>query len=139
MAQGFGPKAIAMGTSVPAIQTLGFTEKADLAGGGDEFFDAAQIEAEFRVGIDAERAVFEGGAQSEGHLFLDGRIEGDAFNFPAEAVFGALGELHAEAGQFRDTEAALEAIVGYALQRCRKWKEPRLKKKRPKGKGGRLK
>src|SRR5687767_11043692 len=97
MAQGFGPKAIAMGTSVPAIQTLGFTEKADLAGGGDEFFDSAQIGAEFRVGIDAEGAIFEGGAKGKGHLFLNGRIEGNAFNFPAEAFLRAFRELHAEA------------------------------------------
>jgi hypothetical protein len=38
--------------------------------------------------------------------------------------------------QFKDTEAALEAVVGYGLQRCRKWKEPRV---RPAKKGRKAK
>ena len=38
--------------------------------------------------------------------------------------------------QADDTEAALSAVVGYALHRCRKWKEPRIK---PTPKGGRRK
>ena len=38
------------------------------------------------------------------------------------------------AGQFKDTEAAIVAIMSYALQRARKWKEPRGKKRRPKAK-----
>src|SRR5687767_9784454 len=38
------------------------------------------------------------------------------------------------AAEFKDTEAALVAVVGYGLQRCRKWKEPR-GQKRSKAKG----
>src|SRR5688500_6016371 len=63
MAQGFGPKTVAM-----AI--LRFALETNLPCRADLLLDRAQVRAEFRIGIDAQRAVFEGAAQGERQFFF---------------------------------------------------------------------
>ena len=90
LAEGLGPETVAMGIVGVAIET-------DVAGAGDELFDATEIGVEFGIGINAEEAIFEGAAEGEGHFFFETGVEGDGFDFGTEALFGALGQLDAHA------------------------------------------
>src|ERR1043166_5786851 len=98
LAEGFGPEAIAVAVAALAGET-------QRTAAGDFAFDAEQIRDEFIVGGDAHAAVLEGGAQSISHLLFGAGGECDGLDLPAEALAGAFGQLHAEAGRV-DTGAA---------------------------------
>src|SRR5688572_27175208 len=48
-----------------AMRIFGLAHETDIAGNGDFLFDPAQVGAQIDVGVEAQRAILEGGAQAE--------------------------------------------------------------------------
>src|SRR5436853_621959 len=104
--EGAGGEAAASGVETEgqrpgavAVAIVGFADEADVAAGGDFFFEAAQISAEFIVADDTQLDFFERGPQGKGKVFFYRLGKVDGFDFPAEAFAGAFGELGAHAGR----------------------------------------
>ena len=120
LAKSHGPEAI-------AVAVVALADETDVAAEADFLFHGAEIGAEVVVADDAEAFVFEVGAEAEGEFFFDRGGEGDGFDFPAEAMLGALGELDAHAGgvdagafelgKFEQRiEFALDFVEGFILE-----------------------
>ncbi len=77
---------------------LRFADEANVARDRGLLFDAAQIGAEFGVGVNAKAAVFERPPEFKGKLRFDRGREGDGLGFPAEPFLRTFGQLHAQAG-----------------------------------------
>src|SRR5262249_8523996 len=91
LAEGQGPEAI-------AVAGVGGADGTGVAAEANFLFDAAQVGAEFVVADETKEFILHVGAQAEGEFLFCLRGEGDGFDFPTEAVFGAFGEVHADAG-----------------------------------------
>src|ERR1700747_659981 len=87
-----------LGPETVAVAVLALADEADVAAECGFILYAAQVGAEFGVGIDAKRTVLEGGAEGEGELLFDRAGEGDGLDFVTELAAQLLGQLHAEAG-----------------------------------------
>src|SRR6266487_723265 len=90
LAESFGPETV-------AVAVFGFSVEANVAAARDFFLEGAQIGAQFFVADDTQFTIFEGAAKGESELFFQGSGEGNAFDLPAEALFGALVQLDANA------------------------------------------
>jgi len=64
LAEGLGPETVAMRVVSVAIET-------DVAGAGDELFDATEIGVKFGIGVDAEEAIFKGAAEAAPRVHAD--------------------------------------------------------------------
>ena len=90
LAQGFGPGAI-------AVAVVGLACEPDVSAGGDKLLETAQIGAKLVVPDQPKPAIFEITPEPEGEFFLERRSERYRLDFPAEAIFGFLSQLRAEA------------------------------------------
>jgi len=79
------------------MAVIGFASETDISAAGDFFTETAQIRTKIVVANDAKLASFEVAPKAEGEFFFNRSGEGDGFDFPAELLSGAFGELHAQA------------------------------------------
>jgi hypothetical protein len=79
------------------VTVVAVAVEADLATGGDEFFDGTEVGAEFSVVNGTQSALFELGTESERQLFLERIGEVERFDFPAEIAAEFIAELDAHA------------------------------------------